>query len=304
MRVPFVKSPIEKLAQRLTEAEAEVNEKQADLDGLAAEGKELAAAANALNVAKEMLTARRKAHSDAIDEAKALKAKQDQDALKKVWNEDGDKLEGAGSVYVKDVGDLVSVLGRCVVSGAALREHVLFDGGLAELFAKLQVEIPVSIQMYLDQLKHHVTEVRAGRAALARSAPPQPVIAPPPVVPLFSLRPIAWTAHDGTVQTEHAWYDVSLPSVAAARALRLGAVCHVSDPRRAKHRGYGKTFTKPKPADCVNLDHDEAPDLRVVEPEVHSSFQRVDRGGPVTMKVPRGNPVPVSATRNLDGDKT
>jgi hypothetical protein len=142
---------------------------------------------------------------------------------------------------------------------------------------------------------------------LAKPAPkPLPAPQPAPTVPVLSTKPISWHDADGMLHAEPKWKEVSLPVAAANRAVKIGAAVRQGDPLW-KQKGYGPIYS-PKLSDCVDLDY--AP-LNVPSgtehqqpPEIHTAFQRVDRGPAFNLKVSRNEPIPASATRDLPkGDK-
>lgn len=167
-------------------------------------------------------------------------------------------------------------------------------------------EIEANAEMLRISLKTYRAGILNGRnpATLPQPAP-APKALPPPVELkwAFSTKPISWTDASGAVHTEHAWWEVKLPPETFARAIRIGAVVTIDSPLARTKKGFGKTTTKPKPADCVSLDDPAmaAPDLRVVEPVRHTAFQPtpIDRGKGFTLKHSEPERIPATAARNL-----
>src|ERR1700681_4340041 len=67
----------------------------------------------------------------------------------------------------------------------------------------------------------------------------------------------------GTVQTQHAFFEVQRPPVVTARALRKGACVGMDHELRKREHGFGSKKAQPDPADCIDLDSEVvAPDPR------------------------------------------
>ena len=79
--------------------------------------------------------------------------------------------------------------------------------------------------------------------------------------------------------------DVYLPPATAAWALKSGACVPISDPRRKQLHG-AKAGEHPRADLAADLDATE-PTHTPAEPERHSAFTVVDRGGPLQLKVAR-----------------
>jgi hypothetical protein len=232
-----------------------------------------------------------------------LDADEKRRADEKQWNDDGDKLENdIGHVYAKDIDDWLSVTARVIVSGGRVRENIPYDMGLADLFAKLQIEIPVSVKMNLDELKHRVSQVRTGTATLFRPAPaPIPLPPPAPTTQVTTLKAIAWLDQAGMVQTAGRAEDVDLPPALAKHAVKINAACGMTDPRRRTIKeGFGVKVGKPLYRNCVRLSDDMPDDvdaepfvqpvLRSVPPNtIDPRFTPMDRGPPKQMSVARND---------------
>ena len=76
----------------------------------------------------------------------------------------------------------------------------------------------------------------------------------------------------GTVQTQHAFFEVQLPPVVAARALRKGACVGMDHELRKREHGFGSKKAKPDPADCIDLDSE----VVVPDPRAGPAYRRAD----------------------------
>jgi len=111
--------------------------------------------------------------------------------------------------------------------------------GLHSFAVRAKAELPGSIEMLTKLIRAYAAAVLAGHAQAtlpqveAAAPPPAP---PPPTQWAFSVKPIKWTDASGTVQTQHAFFEVQLPPVVAARALRKGACVGMDHETGARFR--------------------------------------------------------------------
>jgi hypothetical protein len=289
----------------LTEAQSTVDSRRSAAKEFARNGasdSELDKAESQLRISQDRVNTLTAALAETIAEVATLEAEHAALLDKQVRAETAAKIEA-------DAAKLIAAAklfdeGAKALSGIAadISTYILDAKGLEVFCASAAMETPPAVDLLSTVMKSFAQSVIHGHAAatLPKPAPPSaPIPQPEPLAALFSLRPIAWTAHDGTLCTEHKWFDVQLPPAAAARALRVNAACNMSNPIRAKQKGFGKTTTKPKIFDCVNLDIDAQPDPQVAPPTIHSAFETPVVGKPFVVSTARGNSLPATASRSL-----
>ena len=326
MKLPFTKSALDakqascvKLAQHLTDAKAALAKQESTVARLAEDGvsdKELKTALDAKRDAEDLVKTRSKAHSDAIAEVAALEAEEVRLAKEKECNEAGDKAEDIARVADKDIDEWILLTRRCAVSSGRERDEVNpFDYGMAELFAKLAIEVPVSVKMKRSETKLRVAAVRTGQAVLAQPAPaPVPLPPPAPVTQVCVLKAIAWLDAANVVQTAARGADISLPPKTAQRAIEIGACCAMSDARRRMVKENPGRLGKPLFRNCVQLSDgmvDNEPEPFAPEPVMRSApvntpdprFEIVPRGPPRQMQVEGARSLDDVARSNREGDK-
>jgi cytochrome c553 len=153
--------------------------------------------------------------------------------------------------------DVVTSLAALALQTESMARFLPDAAGLHSFAVRANAELPGSIEMLTMLTRAYTDAVLAGRANAtlpqveAAAPPPAP---PPPTQWAFSVKPIKWTDASGTVQTQHAFFEVQLPPVVAARALRKGACVGMDHELRKREHGFGSNKAKPDPADCIDLD--------------------------------------------------
>jgi multidrug efflux pump subunit AcrA (membrane-fusion protein) len=128
-------------------------------------------------------------------------------------------------------------------------------------FSNVAAESPSTREMLLTLARQRRDAILAGAATLSKPAPPPaPIPLPPPTTAVCALRPIAWLA-DGAVRKAGAGTDVNLSPQTARHAIKIGACCNMSDPRRRTVKeSAGFKVGTPLRKNCVDLDPNMPPD--------------------------------------------
>jgi hypothetical protein len=183
-------------------------------------------------------------------------------------------------------------------------------GAIGRYLANAAGEVEVAANVTLVDLHGAVKAIGGGREAIPRPAlilVETPAL-PPPTVPCFALRHVAWTDHHGTLRSASAnTGNIALPEAAAERGLKSGAVVLMSDPKvKQLARSRAELFV-PDPARCELLDDSVIPPS-TVKTAKHSAFplppgetfEPLDRGPAYSMKAP---PAPAVAARSITPDE-
>jgi hypothetical protein len=208
--------------------------------------------------------------------------------------------------------------------------------GLSIFAGSAASEIPANAAMLKTILRGYISGVVSGggRATLPQQPAPAAFSDPPKpaLVKVCAIKKIAHTV-DGAVRTSPPGSHVELLPEVASRALTLGAVCELSDPR-AKHFESQRSPYVPEISNCVGLDAESRaavsaaadPTGGVVQPIRRSAppgiadasrptlqqvaamrtlppgFTEIDRGPPVTLSTPAGNPTPGQPPEDNDDE--
>jgi hypothetical protein len=195
--------------------------------------------------------------------------------------------------------------------------------GLHALATTLRNDLPQTMATPIAMVRAHAAAVLAGGAPAQL---PQPAtttallaLPKPELVRVCAIKKIAWTV-DGVVRTSPPGAHVELSEEVARRALTLGAVCELSDPR-AKHHESQRSPYVPELVNCIGLDATSRAAVAAVITEPHGvvqpirrsappiadasrplqqvaarslppGFEPLDRGPPYTVTIPAGNPTP------------
>jgi hypothetical protein len=136
------------------------------------------------------------------------------------------EVEEIAEGFTSAASDVVTSLAALALQTESMARFLPDAAGLHSFAVRAKAELPGSIEWLTMLIRAYTDDVLAGyaKAALpqveAAAPPPAP---PPPTQWAFSVKPIKWTDASGTVQTQHAFFEVQLPPVVAARALRKGA---------------------------------------------------------------------------------
>jgi len=179
------------------------------------------------------------------------------------------EVEKIAEGFTSAAADVVTSLAALALQTESMARFLPDAAGLHSFAVRANAELPGSIEMLTMLIRAYTDDVLAGHAKVTlpqvEAAAPLPA-PPPPTQWAFSAKSIKWTDASGTVQTQHAFFEVQLPPVVAARALRKGACVGINHELRKREHGFGSKKAKPDPADCIDLDSDVvAPDPRVVE---------------------------------------
>jgi hypothetical protein len=292
----------DKLTQRLTDAEANVQTKRSAAQALARSGADDSAldkAETALRATQDRVTTLTAALAETTAELAVLEAEQ-------IAANDKVQRTATASKIEDDAGRLIEAAKMFDQGARALAEiatdiaaYVPDAAGLAVFAASARLEVPPALDLLHSVMKSFAQATLNGSAP-ASLPQPAPVAAPlllaPPTTRIFAVKPVTWTDHDGTRRCEHAWLDLDMPPQIANKAIRIGAACAMNDPRRKNKLGFAKTSAKPKPSHCVNLDADAplvsdpratAPVLSHHKPTAQPMFAPIDRGKPFVVRTAR-----------------
>jgi hypothetical protein len=175
---------------------------------------------------------------------------------------------------------------------------ISLDGkGLSLFAASARDEVKPAIQLVVRELCNRAQATLSGTApAVLPAAPPAllPAPPPPPTASYFSLQNLKFVDTQGQQRRVPRSMVVELTERQAANALRADIVCKLDDPRVQQLRKQAVTQQPPEPWHCFDLDSGEPPSG---DPNLWARrsstggtvFERVDRGPPRTMVVPKGD---------------
>jgi hypothetical protein len=296
----------DKLTQRLTDAEANVQIKRSAAQALARSGADDSALDKAeaiLRAAQDRVSTLAAALVETNAELAVLEADQAAAADKAQRADTADKIKDDAARLIeaaKMFDDGAKALAEIATDIATF---VPDAAGLAVFAASVRSEVPPALDLLHSVMQSFAQSVLAGSAP-AKLPSPAPVAAPvllaPPTTRVFSTKPVTWTDHGGTRQTAHAWLDLDMPPTVATKALKIAAAVPMNSPVRNTKLGFARTSAKPKPSDCVNLDADAplvsdpratAPVLSqhkpAAQPAAQPMFTPVDRGKPFVVRTAR-----------------
>jgi hypothetical protein len=131
----------------------------------------------------------------------------------------------------------------------------------------------------------HRDAVLRGDAAATLPQPPEAYVAPPvpakePTVTVFAMTQIKFKNASGEQIVVQAYQDAEMPPPSAAKALRLGVVTKLDDPRRSQH--HGTVGGHPRADQALNIDAAPEP---VREAVLHSAFEKPTIGPAQILKI-------------------
>jgi hypothetical protein len=241
---------------------------------------------------------------ESLDAAITEQARRVADAERQLADEATQAARKAASeALARDVDAIEAQLAPWLAStrtlAAALAKFETFrfeSGSISKYLANASNEVEIALSVTVPDLKGGVTAVRDGREQAPSPAPILKVVAqkPPPTETVFFLRHAKYTDEKGMVRCLGKMRDHTLPPPLAQRALKSGAAIPLTDPRVRTLKGNWGMIV-PGPDQCEALDG--TPDSRVA-PVLHSAFEVVDRGAPITGTLPVQR-APMVAARNL-----
>jgi hypothetical protein len=292
-----------KLAQRLTEANSTVDARRSAAKDLARNGatdSELDKAESHLRISQDRVTTL----TAALDETTVEIATLEHELAKIADTElraktalkieaDAGKLIEAAKLFDQGARALSGIAGEIAV-------YILDAKGLEVFCASARLETPPAIALLDSVMRSYAKSVIAGgSAAVLPGAPPPAPVAQPvaETTQVFAVREIAWTDHDGELQTSHRWRDVGLPVATAKKALAAGAVVPMQHALRQQHlnqhtfTSFGFVRTKPAREACLDLDGPLPPDAKAVaalaKPSGSVNLARSINPAPATRSDPR-----------------
>jgi hypothetical protein len=221
--------------------------------------------------------------------------------------EEGDESETLDSRFAKNTTILDKAFDPVLADLEEINRRTPNELGFAMFLSQMRAEIPAAVEYQRQQLRGYIAAVRAGGtpAILPRPVPPQPLPQPAPTTSVLSAKPIRWHDAAGDLHIEPKWKEVSLPVAVADRAVKIGAAVRPGHELWAQR---GWQMNRPKLSDCIDNDDPDAPvkpsvvPLQTSEPDVHSAFEKPTVGPAFTVRVPRNESVPATATRNLPSE--
>jgi hypothetical protein len=176
---------------------------------------------------------------------------------------------------------------RDLAASMAALDHVFEVGQIGHYLSNGASEVEVAVAVTLPQLHALVTAVANGDAPIPHRPEPVVPVAEVPAAPtqiVFCLRSVKWRDENGVQCVAGKFTDAYLPPETVVRALRSGACVEISDPLRKQHHGWSTEH--PRANLAFDLDADPAMQASTpVAPELHSTFQPVDRGPAFTLRV-------------------
>ncbi len=171
------------------------------------------------------------------------------------------EVERIAEGFTSAAADVVASLAALALQTESMARFLPDAAGLHSFAVRAKAELPGSIETLTTLVRAFGDAVLTGHAKATLQV--EAAAPPPPTQWAFSAKPIKWTDASGTVQTQHAFFEVQLPPVVAARALRKGACVGMDHELRKREHGFGSKKAKPAPADCIDLDSEVvAPDPR------------------------------------------
>jgi hypothetical protein len=179
----------------------------------------------------------------------------------------------------EEIGPLLSELAD--IAAKAFAAQIWDANGLATFSKACVSQIPDGCGLVARSVREYAVRVQTGLAGstLLQAEAPRAaaVIAPSPVVRLFTLQNVSWTV-DGRLMTMGKFTDCDLPVETAKRALACRA-CAPLDSDARRQWSNTRAITRPDPSECVSLDGAEIVKLDDT-PVVDGQLTRIDRGKP------------------------
>jgi hypothetical protein len=246
------------LAADLAEAELAVTEKREAAEQLAMDGADVKtrrAATSDLVHAKEYVAVTSGSLTKIGEQIAALEREVAEAADKKMRGETAATITAMADDLAKASDKMAAAMAEvdqaATIVAGRFHEYKQFHG----VMSSLKVELPLTITHTVNELRARAAAIIAGSgqaflplpALAALPAPPKPAL-----VKVCAVKKIAHTV-DGVVKTSPPGARVELLPEVASRAMTLGAVCQLSDPR-AKHFESQCSPYVPELANCVGLD--------------------------------------------------
>ena len=183
----------------------------------------------------------------------------------------------------------------------ALAQYETFrfeSGSIGKYLANAANEIELALSVTIPDLRGGIVAVAEGREK--PPTPPAEVVKfvapkPPPTETLFFLRHAKYTDASGAVKCLGKMREHALPPPLAKKALSSGAAIPLTDPRVRTLKGNWGMIV-PGPDQCEALDGTPSGNAA---PVIHSAFEPLDRGGPVTGFMRTAPAGPETASRTM-----
>jgi hypothetical protein len=283
-----------RLTARLTAAEDAVVARRREAETLALDGaddRSLDKAEGALRAALDRLSTISAASTEA-DKLVALletrladmRDKQTRAATAAEVEQMATDIEEIGAELVPLMVRLAAVTGRCDAA------QIWSSSSLHAFASSCAQQIPDGINLVSQAVREFSIRVLDGRARATLLAPAVPaataVIETPPVMRVFTTKPVMWTDAQGKRQTCGKYNDADLPPKVAKAALASGVCREIGSDIWRTWSGT-KGFGHPDASECEDLDLIADVVVKADPVIVDAKFERLDRGGPylATVKV-------------------
>ena len=117
--------------------------------------------------------------------------------------------------------------------------------------------LEVAATVAIDELQRIALAIESGGYRAPNRTKPAQVMAKPPMPPMrqvFATQPLAWTDADGNVKTHPAWFEVTLTTALAERAIELGAAVNLDHETAKANRLAPREFLVPVVDRCIALN--------------------------------------------------
>jgi len=293
-----VRANRDRLTAKLAESEQGVIERKAAAQALARDGADdatLTAAEDKLRAAQDRMQSIASARIEVEQQLAELDREQAQLADIKTRAETATeielmaaKLERLTPQFDAHFEQILEIANHAAASG-------IWDGAALANYANAsRIQISAAFEMTAKSLRERRDRVLDGRSPSTLTKPDAPraavAVAEPPVVRVFTTKNISWTTAEGQ-KTAGKFNDVDLPPETAQRALASG-ICQPIGGELWRQWSGTKALVSPPVAECTALDAVDVGGTAEVIPlnadmPTDPRFQRVDRGPPVILRVPR-----------------
>jgi hypothetical protein len=184
--------------------------------------------------------------------------------------------------------ELFSKITKIAERGAAAQ---IWDAnGLLSYAVATKCQLPAAIELVVRSYRERRDRVLDGRSPSTLTAPATArvvvAVKEPVVTRLLATKNVCWTDDEGKSKSAAKYNIVDLPPATAARALASDA-CREIGSELWKMWGNTRALSTPPISECTSLDADSADIPQRTDTPSDPRFQRVDRGPPITLHLPR-----------------
>jgi hypothetical protein len=290
--IAAAESELAKLAKHVEDAQTAIDATEQDADASALRGDDDAVvtaknakAQEARDLKARRVTAYERKQAEIVTLNAARDEKIDRETRHATANEIEAQLRNASAIGKR----FDAVIAELAAYTAWATRFIPEAAGLANYCKASRAEIPEALALIGKTAGYHAAAVLSGTAPATLRKPEAPfvpaVIAKPPTVQLFAMRPVKWKDVNGKLTTAQKFTDAQLTPQAAMRALASGACVNMSDPLRRQH--HGTTAGNADPRLAFDLDAEPERKADPITASVPPQFTVVDRGPAVPMKIAR-----------------